>query len=129
MALPSLPHPHLIILRSFVTVALSCLIGQAGWAAAFIGGQGGFRLHHQVGAWITLAVSVLTALAFVILRRSAGVVNVVLAIALVVAVSVQYTLGAAGSTSAHVFFGVLTVMLGTALTSWTYRHAMPADRP
>ena len=26
------------------------------------------------------------------------------------------------------FLGVLVVMLGTALTSWTYRHEMPSRR-
>lgn len=128
MAMSRMPHPHLIILRSVVTIALSCLIGQAGWAAALLGGEAGYRLHHQVGAWVTLAVCVAGAVVYVVLRRSAGPVNVALAVALAVAAGAQYALGEAASTSAHIFVGVLLVMLGTALTSWTYRHTMPIER-
>lgn len=120
-----MPHPHLIILRTVATVALSCLIAQAGWAAAFIGGAGDYTQHHEVGALVTLVVAVAGALVYVGLRKSAGVVNVVLAVALAVAVAVQYTLGESDATSVHIFMGVLLVMLGTALTSWTYRHQMP----
>jgi hypothetical protein len=40
-------------------------------------------------------------------------------------VSVQYALGQSGDRALHIFVGVLLAMLGTALTSWTYRHAMP----
>ena len=129
MALPQLPHPHLIVLRSVATVVLSCLIGQTGWAAAFLGGEAGYRTHHQVGAWVTLAICLGGAAAYVALRRSAGVVNVTLATLLAVAVVAQFALGQVGSTSAHIFVGVLLVMLATALTSWTYRHALPTDGP
>ncbi|MHA6513661.1 hypothetical protein [Tessaracoccus sp. Z1128] len=125
MALPPLPHPHLITLRTLATLVLSCLIGQAGWASAFLGGQSGYRTHHEVGALVTLVVTVVAAVVYVVLRRSAGVVNVVLAVAMALLVSIQYLLGSAGTTSAHIFVGVLSVMLATALTSWTYRHAMP----
>lgn len=124
-----LPHPHLVTLRSVATVELSCLIGQAGWAAAFLGGDAGFRPHHQVGAWVTLAVCIVGALVYVALRRSAGPVNVTLACLLAVGVSVQYLLGEAAATSMHIFLGVLLVMLGTALTSWTYRHKMSGQPP
>lgn len=127
MALPPLPHPHLIVLRSVATVVLSCLIGQAGWAAAFLGGESGYRQHHQVGAWVMLAVSIVGAAVYVALRRSAGPVNVTLAVALAVAAVIQYTLGQAGATAVHIFFGILMVMLATALTSWTYRHRLPTD--
>ncbi|MCC2593613.1 hypothetical protein LKO27_09360 [Tessaracoccus sp. OS52] len=125
MALPQLPHPHLIVLRSVATVVLSCLIGQAGWAAAFLGGENAYRVHHEVGAWVTLAATIIGAVVYVILRRSAGTVNVVLALVLAVAVVLQYALGEADATALHIFSGVLIVMLGTALTSWTYRHRMP----
>lgn len=122
-----MPHPHLIILRTVATVVISCIIGQAGWAAAFIGGSGNYLPHHRVGAVVTVVVSVLGAVVYLFLRRSAGPVNVGLAVALAVGVVAQYTLGEAGMTSVHIFWGVLLVMLGTALTSWTYRHEMPAD--
>jgi len=122
-----MPHPHLIVLRSVATVVLSCLIGQAGWAAAFLGGEAGYRFHHQVGAWVALGACVASAVVYVALRRSAGPVNVTLAVLLAVVASVQYSLGAAGITSPHIFLGVLLVMLGTALTSWTYRHTLPAE--
>lgn len=122
MQLPPMP---LIVLRSVVTVVLSCLIGQAGWAAAFLGGEGDYRVHHQVGAWVALAASVAAALVYLALRRAAGPVNVTLAVLLAVVVSAQFSLGELGWTSAHIFLGVLTVMLATALTSWTYRHTLP----
>ena len=129
MALPPMPHPHLIILRSVVTVVLSCLIGQAGWAAAFLGGEAGYRVHHQVGAWVTLSVCVAAAVVYVVLRRAAGPVNVTLAVGLAAAASAQYALGQAHQTSEHIFVGVLLVMLATALTSWTYRHTLPVEGP
>lgn len=120
-----MPHPHLIILRTVATVVISCLIGQAGWASAFLGGSGQYRAYHQVGAVVAVAVTVLGAVVYVVMRRSAGLVNVILAVLLAVMVVVQYLLGASGTTSLHIFWGVMLVMLGTALTSWTYRHQMP----
>lgn len=125
--MPAMPHPHLIVLRSVATVVISCIIGQAGWAAAFLGDGGDYRLHHQVGAWVTLAASIIGAVVYVAMRRSAGPVNVALAVALAVAVCIQYALGESGASSAHIFLGILIVMLATALTSWTYRHTMPED--
>lgn len=128
MRLPAMPHPHLIVLRSAVTVVLSCLIGQAGWAAAFLDGQDRYLHHHQVGAWVTLVAAVLSAVVYLVLRRSAGPVNTTLAVLLALAVTVQLALGESDQRALHIFLGVLVVMLGTALTSWTYRHDMP-DRP
>lgn len=122
MVLPPLPHPHLIVLRSAATLVLSCLIAQAGWAAALLGQDPGFRLHHQVGAWVTVAVCVASAVVYLVLRRSAGPVNVALAVMVAVASIVQFALGEAGVLAVHIFLGVLVAMLGTALTSWTYRH-------
>jgi hypothetical protein len=122
--MPRLPHPHLIVLRSVATVVISCLIAQAGWAAAFLGGESAYRLHHRVFALVVLAVCIAAAMAYLILRRSAGPVNVTLAIALAVATAAQYALGEAGLTSQHIFLGILLTMLGTALTSWTYRHTL-----
>ncbi|MGO1383742.1 MAG: hypothetical protein ACTHWA_06565 [Arachnia sp.] len=126
MQRPKLPHPHLIILRSVATLIISCIIGQAGWAAAFLGGSGNYFPHHQVTAVITMVVSVLGAMVYLVLRRSAGLVNVVLAIALAAGIVAQYVLGETGMASLHIFWGILLVMLGTALTSWTYRHEMPS---
>ncbi|MGV8847661.1 hypothetical protein [Tessaracoccus sp.] len=126
MPRPVMPHPHLIILRTVATIVISCIIGQAGWAAAFIGGSGDYLPYHRVGAVVAVVVSVVGAVVYVVLHRSAGTVNVVLAVALGVGVVAQYALGNAGIASLHIFWGVLLVMLGTALTSWTYRHQMPA---
>ncbi len=122
-----MPHPHLIILRTVATVVISCIIGQAGWAAAFIGGSEKYFPYHRVGAIVAVVVCILGALVYLVLRRSAGPVNVVLALALAVGVVAQYLMGEAGMASLHIFWGVLLVMLGTALTSWTYRHEMPAE--
>ena len=127
MAMPEMPHPHLIILRTVATVIISCIIGQAGWAAAFLGESGDYYPYHQVGAVVAVVVCVLGAMVYLVLRRSAGLVNVVLAVMLAVGAVAQYLLGSAGLASVHIFWGVLLVMLGTALTSWTYRHEMPAE--
>ncbi|WP_161965160.1 hypothetical protein [Ornithinimicrobium cerasi] len=124
-SLPSMPHPHLVVLRSAATLLLSCLIAQAGWASAFLGGEDRFFRHHQLGAWVTLVVAVGTAVVYLALRRSAGPVNLGLAVAVAVLVSLQYWLGESGDRALHIFVGVLLAMLGTALTSWTYRHPMP----
>lgn len=122
-----MPHPHLIVLRTAATVVLSCLVGQAGWAAAFLGQDPGYRRFHEVGAWVTIAAAVVTAFVYVALRSSAGAVNVALAVLVAVGTLVQYALAASGSVAAHIFVGVLLAMLGTALTSWPYRHRMPED--
>lgn len=121
----SLPHPHLIVLRSAATVVLSCLIAQAGWAAAMLGDDPGYRWQHRVGAWVTLAVCVLSMLVYLVLRRSAGPVNVTMAVLLAAGAIVQFVLGETGRVAVHIFLGVLLAMLGTALTSWTYRHRLP----
>lgn len=123
--LPGMPHPHLIWLRSAATVVLSCLIGQAGWASAVLGGEPRYLVHHQVGAWVTLAAALASAVVYLVLRRSAGPVNVALALAVAVLVTVQVWLGELGDRALHIFTGVLLAMLGTALTSWTYRHRLP----
>ncbi|SDB88724.1 hypothetical protein GA0111570_106118 [Raineyella antarctica] len=120
-----LPHPHLIVLRSAATVVLSCLIAQAGWAAAMLGDDPGYRWNHRVGAWVTLVICLLSALVYLVLRRSAGPVNVTMALLLAAGVAVQFFLGATDREAVHIFLGVLLAMLGTALTSWTYRHSLP----
>lgn len=61
MPLPPMPHRHLIVLRSAVTIALSCLIAQAGWASAFLGGEAQYRAFHAIGAWVSLSVCVINA--------------------------------------------------------------------
>lgn len=123
--MPALPHPHLIALRMAATVLLSAVIAQAGWASAMLGGESRYAPFHQVGAWVTMGVAVLAALTYVVLRRSAGPVNLWLAVGLVVAMAVQIALGETGQRAPHIFWGVLVAMLATALTSWTYRHKMP----
>lgn len=127
--LPAMPHPHLVWLRSAATVVLSCIIGQAGWAAALLGGEPRYLVHHQVGAWVTLTAAVLSAVVYLVLRRSAGPVNVGLALAVAVLVAVQLSLGELGEAfrALHIFTGVLLAMLATALTSWTYRHRLPEE--
>lgn len=122
-----MPHPHLIILRSAATVLLSAVIAQAGWASAMLGGAGDYLRNHQIGAWVTLIVAIGTAITYLVLRRSAGPVNVGLAIASAVAITVQFTLGELEVRAWHIFWGILIVGLTTSLTSWTYRHTLPED--
>lgn len=123
--MPALPHPHLIALRLAATVLLSAVIAQAGWASAMLGGEPRYAVFHQVGAWVTMAVAVLVTLTYAVLRRSAGPVNLWLAVGLTVSIAVQISLGETGQRAPHIFVGVLIAMLATALTSWTYRHKMP----
>ncbi len=125
MALPPLPPMPLIVLRSIATLQICAVIDQAGWAAAFLGGAGQFRSNHRIGAVVTLLVCWLGALAYLLLRRWAGAVNVALALLLAVGVSVQYWLGTSHVVAPHVFIGVLLAMVATALTSWTFRHPGP----
>lgn len=127
MALPAMPHPRLVVLRTAATVVLSALIAQAGWASAFLGGEPQYYRYHQVGALVTLAICIASAILYLVLRRSAGPVNVVLAVLVAVLAGVQYGLGEASVVGVHIFLGVLLTMTGTALTSWTYRHRMPDD--
>lgn len=117
-----LPHPALIALRTLATLALSACIAQAGWAAAFLGGEGKYRAFHEVGAGVTVAVLVVTALLYVVLRRFAGAVSTVLALLLAAVSVAQYALGEMELLGLHIFLGVLIAMVATALTSWTFRH-------
>jgi hypothetical protein len=127
MAMPAMPHPHLVVLRSAATLIISCVVAQAGFAAAILNGEPERLRNHQVGAWVTLAVTLGAAVVYLVLRRSAGTVNVTLAVLLAVAVTGQFALGRYDVRAWHIFLGVLVAMLATALTSWTYRHAMPDE--
>lgn len=123
-----MPHPHLIVLRSVATLELSAIIGQAGWAAAWLGGEGDYFPYHQVGAWVTLVLCAVGAVVYLVLRRSAGPVNTWLAVTLAVLVVIQFLLGEHHATAMHIFLGVLIAMVATALTSWTYRHQLASCR-
>lgn len=120
-----LPHPHLIVLRSVITLELSLLIGQAGWAAAGLGGERHYFSTHAWFALPTLLMGLVNAMCYVILRRTAGIVCLVLAVLLAVMSGIQYALGDAHVVGLHIFFGILTIMTATTLTSWTYRLPAP----
>ena len=121
-------HPHLMVLRTLITLELSLLIGQAGWASAGLGRDPGwFRLHAGfalptlLGAWLCL-------IAYLLLRRTAGPVCVGLAGLLAAMAAAQFALGELAVPDVHIFLGVLTLMVATALTSWTYRLPGPVAR-
>ncbi|MCA0438431.1 MAG: hypothetical protein M9891_08900 [Austwickia sp.] len=118
----TIPTKPMMALRFIATVVLSAVVAQAGWAAAYLGGDRSYLRQHTLGGGVTLAVCVLAATAYVALRRAAGRVNVALAIFLAAAVGGQYALGAVEAVGPHIFLGVLIAMIATALTSWTYRH-------
>ena len=118
----------MMVLRSVATVLISAIIAQAGWAAAALGGEPHYWRNHAVGAPITLGLCVAAAVVYVVMRRSAGRVNVALAVGLALAVAAQYGLGEVHVIGWHVFLGTLIAMLVTALTSWTYRHDDCAPR-
>ena len=123
----TLPHPHLIWLRSAATLLISAVIGQAGFAAAAIGRDKSYFLFHAIGAGVTLTLGIASAICYTVLRRTAGPVLLWLAWATAAAIIVQFVLGKLEIADAHIFLGVLIAMLATALTSWTYRHPAPAE--
>ncbi|GAB48506.1 hypothetical protein [Mobilicoccus pelagius] len=119
MTPPSVP---MIVARLVATLELSLVVGQAGWASAFLAGESQCRPHHAVGAILTLVTCLVGALVYIVLRQWVGRVNLVLAVTMAVLAGVQYALGEAAAVAAHIFLGVLVAMTATALTSWTYRH-------
>lgn len=118
-----MPSRALVALRTMITVQLSAIIAQAGWAAAALGGEPGYWTNHWLGAYATIGLCLLGAGLYLALRRQAGAVNVTLAVLLALAVTLQFVLGQQGVIGAHIFVGVLIAMLATALTSWTYRRS------
>lgn len=118
-------HPHLLVLRTLVTIQLSLVLAQAGWAAATLGNRGDYMGLHAIGAVATLACSVAVVVAMLVLRRSAGPVLLVLSIVTLAIVVAQYVLGQLRIADVHIFTGVLVAIAVTALTSWTYRHRLP----
>lgn len=123
-----LPHPHLIWLRSAVTLLISAVIGQAGFAAAAIGKRDkGYLVFHAIGAGVTITLAIACAICFTVLRRTAGRVLLWLAWLTAAAIVVQFTLGKLEIADVHIFLGVLIAMLTTAVTSWTYRRPPPTE--
>jgi len=118
-------HPHLLILRSATTVTLSALISQAGWASAMLGRDPSYLRMHSIGAWVALFSCWAAAGIYTVLRATAGRVLTVLAWSQAVLASFQFLVGRASVVDVHIFSGILLAMLGTALTSWTYRHPAP----
>mgnify|MGYP003488172622 CR=1 FL=1 len=122
----TLPHPHLIALRSAATLLISAVIGQAGFAAAAIGRDKSFFAFHVIGSGVTLTLAIACAVCFTVLRRTAGPVLLWLAWSTAAAIVLQFVLGKLEVADVHIFLGVLIAMLATALPSWTYRHPAPA---
>jgi ABC-type tungstate transport system substrate-binding protein len=118
-------HPHLLVLRTTATVILSLLVAQAGWAAAFLGDSRRYFPVHRVFAVITVVAVIAGLIVYLVLRRTSGPVLLGLMITVAAMVIIQFGLGEAHVKALHIFFGVLTAMAGTALTSWTYRHPGP----
>ncbi len=123
----TLPHPHLIWLRTAATLLISAVIAQAGFAAAFIGRDKSYFPYHAIGAGVTLTLAIGCAICFTVLRTTAGPVLLWLVWTTAAAIVVQFVLGKLEIADVHVFLGVLIAMLATALTSWTYRHHAPAE--
>lgn len=124
------PSTPLMALRTVATLEISAIVAQAGWAAAWLGGDDRYQRYHAMGALLTVFLVAAGACIYIVLRRHAGPVNTILAILLAAAVCAQYFLGESGVTALHIFSGVLIAMLVTALTSWTYRqqdYAKPVE--
>ena len=123
MAIPRPKRPPLVIaLQTEATLLMSVAIGQAGFAAAFIGGQKGYKAVHAINAWLVVAATVvLLVTAVVYARRGGPRWPAAASLGLLVVEAVQITLGEVELVAVHVFLGVLFVSMATALTSYLFR--------
>lgn len=120
-ATPGRP-PLLLALQIGATILMSLAIGQAGLAAGFIGGTKGLRAVHGINAYLLIAVTVALLIVAVLYQRAGGPRWPMLAVGIIAVVEiVQALLGRFEVVGAHVFLGVLFVVLATLLTSYLFR--------
>jgi hypothetical protein len=109
-------------LRVESTVLMSLAIGQAGLAAGFLGGQESLKPVHGANAFALLGVTVVLIVTAVVYQRHGGGRWPALAGGLLLVVEItQLTLARAEVVGAHIFLGVLFVVLATLLTSYLFR--------
>jgi hypothetical protein len=102
---------------------MSLAIAQAGLAAGFLGGTAGnLRAVHGVNAYVLAAVTVALIVLAVLYQRSGGPRWPLLAVGIIAVVEVlQIVLGKLEVVGAHIFLGVLFVVMATLLTSYLFR--------
>ena len=109
---------------------MSLAIGQAGLAAGFLSGSPGLKVVHGINSYLLVdgddrpvdlggAVPAVRRTAVAAARRRhRGVVEII-----------QIMLGRLGVAGAHIFLGVLFVVMATLLTSYLFRPGfIPASR-
>ena len=116
-------------LRILSTVLLAFAVGQAGLGSGYLDeGSRGLIIAHLTNAFAVVVLSVLAAVFGLAARRSGAAGWVfVLPAALAVASLIQLSLGFAGVTGGHVFFGVLFLCGVTTYCSYTWR-LLPGGR-
>jgi hypothetical protein len=120
-AAPGRP-PLLIALQVGATILMSLAIGQAGLAAGFLSGTPGLKVVHGINAYALVTVTVGLLIMAVLYQRSGGPRWPLLAIGIIAVVEiVQVVLGRLEVAGAHIFLGVLFVVLATLLTSYLFR--------
>ena len=116
------PPTALTALRIAATVLMSLAIGQAGLAAGFIGGQEALKPVHGVNALVLVVGTVALVVAAIVYRRGGGGRWPALVGAILLAVEIiQLLLARAEVVGAHIFLGILFVVLATLLTSYLFR--------
>ena len=129
-AAPARRPPLLLALQAGATILMSLAIGQAGLAAGFLSGSPGLKVVHGINAYLLITVTVGLLILAVLYQRSGGPRWPLLAVGIVAVVEIiQIILGRLGVAGAHIFLGVLFVVMATLLTSYLFRPGfIPAAR-
>ena len=117
------------MIQTGATVLMSLAIGQAGLAAAFLTGHRALKEVHAINGLLLVAVTVATLIGTVLHQRQGGPRWPVLAAGLLLAwEAMQITLGELDVAGAHIFLGVIFVVLATLFTSYLFRPGFSSSR-
>ena len=119
----------LVVVQTGATLLMSLAIGQAGLAAAFMTGHRALKEVHALNGLLLAAVTVATLVATILYQREGGPRWPVLAAGLLLVwEAVQITLGELDVAGAHIFLGVLFVVVATLFTSYLFRPGFSRTR-
>lgn len=129
-AAPARRPPLLLALQIGATILMSLAIAQAGLAAGFLTGTRGARVVHGINAYLLITVTVGLLILAILYQRSGGPRWPLLAVGIIAVVEItQVILARTGVAGAHIFLGVLFVVMATLLTSYLFRPGfIPASR-
>ncbi len=114
--------PLLTALQAGATILMTLAIGQAGLAAGFIGGTPSLKIIHGINAYLLVTVTIALLILAVLYQRSGGPRWPLLAVGIITLVEIlQIILGRLEVVGAHIFLGVLFVVMATLLTSYLFR--------